>query len=418
MTFRLQKLITHGRQAPERVPFSAFTTQKKKGYAMINTFTFTGAKKVVFGSGTFEALSEHLREMRAAHPLVVLDKNLAASGFSRRVTRALKGTGIEGMLFDRVEAEPRIELADEAAKAALKGKCDAVVGIGGGSAMDVAKAAAALAANKGKAEDFLGLNKVPGPGLPTIMVPTTAGTGSEVTFTAVFIRKNLQKKEGMNSPYLYPHLALLDPALTISLPSGPTATTGIDALCHAIESYTSINASPMSELISLEAIRLISENLRTCVHDGGNREAREHMLLGSLYAGLGLANAGVTAVHSLSYPLGGQYGIPHGLANTIMLPPVMAFNLPAALEKFTVIAEVMGEETDGLPFREAAFLAQEAVEALIEDCGIDSSLSDFDVSPEVFPELAKVAMTVARPLENNPRKVTIEDAIDMYGQAQ
>jgi alcohol dehydrogenase class IV len=320
-------------------------------------------------------------------------------------------------LFDKVEPEPRLELADEGAKIALKKKCDAVIGIGGGSAMDVAKAVSVLAANKGKAVDYLGLNKVPGPGLPTIMVPTTAGTGSEVTFTAVFIRKNLKKKEGMNSPYLYPDLALLDPQLTLSLPPGPTATTGLDALCHAIESYTSINASPMSEIMSLEAIRLISENLRICVHEGGNLEAREQMLLGSLYAGLGLANAGVTVVHSLSYPLGGKYGIPHGLANTIMLLPVMAFNLPAALEKFTIIAEIMGEITEDLPLREAAYLALDAVEALIEDCGIDDKLSDFEITEKDFPELAKVAMTVARPLENNPRKVTIEDAIEIYGEA-
>ena len=324
---------------------------------------------------------------------------------------------MEYCIFDQVEPEPRLELADEGAKLALKKKCDAVIGIGGGSAMDVAKAVAVLTTNKGKAADYLGLNKVPGPGLPTIMIPTTAGTGSEVTFTAVFVRKNLKKKEGMNSPYLYPDLALLDPELTLSLPPGPTATTGLDALCHAIESYTSINASPMSEMMSLEAIRLISDNLRTCVHEGGNLEAREQMLLGSLYAGLGLANAGVTAVHSLSYPLGGKYGIPHGLANTILLLPVMAFNLPAALEKFAIIAEVMGEVTDDLPLREAAYLALDAVEALIEDCGIETKLGDFDIAEEDFPELAKVAMTIARPLANNPRQVTIENAIEIYGEA-
>ena len=177
-------------------------------------------------------------------------------------------------IFDKVVSEPELELADKAAKAAARAKCDLVVGFGGGSAMDLAKAVAALAANKGKAVDYLGLNKVPGPGLPTIMVPTTAGTGSEVTFTAVFVRQNLNKKEGMNSPFLYPEMALLDPELTLSLPPEPTATTGLDALCHAIESYTSINASPMSEMISLEAIRLISDHLRTCVHDGGNLDAR------------------------------------------------------------------------------------------------------------------------------------------------
>jgi alcohol dehydrogenase len=384
---------------------------------MKNIFSFTGAKKIVFGNGSFAFLAQHLSDLKAKRPLIVLDKNLADAGFRDRISQVLQGEGIEFHLFDQTEPEPPLELADEGANVALKRKCDSVIGIGGGSAMDVAKAVAVLAANKGKALDYLGLNKVPGPGLPTIMVPTTAGTGSEVTFTAVFIRKNLEKKEGMNSPYLYPDLALLDPQLTLSLPPEPTATTGLDALCHAIESYTSINASPMSELLSLEAIRLISENLRTCVHNGGDLEAREQMLLGSLYAGLGLANAGVTAVHSLSYPLGGKYGIPHGLANTIMLPSVMDFNLPAALEKFAIIAEVMGEATEGLPQREAAYLALDAVEALIEDCGIEAGLSDFDIAEEDFPGLAKVAMTVTRPLENNPRKITLEDAIGIYRQA-
>ena len=262
-----------------------------------------------------------------------------------------------------------------------------------------------------------GSTRFRGPGLPKIMIPTTAGTGSEVTFTAVFVRQNLKKKEGMNSPHLYPELAILDPTLTLSLPAVSTASTGIDALCHAIESYTSINASPMSELLSLEAIYLISSNLRTCVHDGSNLDARGSMLLGSLYAGLGLANAGVGAVHSLSYPLGGKYGVSHGLANTIMLPHVMAFNLPGSLEKFAVIAETMGEVIDTLPLREAAFMAVEAVQALIEDCGIYTTLEDLSIPEEALPELAEVAMTVLRPLENNPRKLTIEDAIDIYGEA-
>jgi alcohol dehydrogenase len=384
---------------------------------MKNIFSFTGAKKIVFGSGSFDDLLLHLNELKAKRPLVVIDKNLAVAGFREKVSQMLQQGGMKFDIFDQVVPEPPLELADEGARLALKSKSDCVVGIGGGSSLDVAKAVSVLTANKGKAVDYLGLNKVPGPGLSTIMVPTTAGTGSEVTFTAVFIRKNLKKKEGMNSPYLYPDLALLDPKLTLSLPPGPTATTGIDALCHAVESYTSINASPMSELISLEAIRLISENLRTCVHEGGNLEAREQMLLGSLYAGLGLANAGVTAVHSLSYPLGGKYGIPHGLANTIMLLPVMSFNLPAALEKFAIIAEVMGEVTDDLPLREAAYLALDAVEALIEDCGIDAGLSDFNITAKDFPELATVAMTVARPLENNPRKVTNETAMEIYEDA-
>ena len=384
---------------------------------MRKVFSFTGAKKVIFGNGSLHGLAGHIKDLNAKNPLVVIDKNLAQAGFQERVASLLIPEGMKYTIFNRVEPEPRIELADEGAALAIKNKCDIVIGIGGGSAMDVAKAIAVLVTNKGSAVDYLGLNKVSRPGLPKIMIPTTAGTGSEVTFTAVFVRKNLKKKEGMNSPYLYPELALLDPELTLSLPAAPTAQTGIDALCHAVESYTSVNASPMSELFSLEAIALIAENLRTCVHNGKNLHARENMLLGSLYAGLGLANAGVTAVHSLSYPLGGRYGIGHGLANTVMLPAVMAFNLPAALDKFADIAEAMGECTDGLPAREAAYLALEAVEALIEDCGIHTSLEELGIKKKDFPALADVALTVARPLENNPRKVTKEAAIEIYADA-
>ena len=384
---------------------------------MHKIFSFTGARKIVFGNGSFQQLPDHIRELQAKRPLIVLDKQLAATGMKEQVVELLKKSGMECQIFDKVDPEPKISLADEGAKLALKAKCDIVVGIGGGSAMDVAKAIAVLATNKGKAVDYLGLNKVPGPGLPKIMIPTTAGTGSEVTFTSVFVRPDLKKKEGMNSPFLYPDLALLDPLLTVSLPPGPTASTGIDALCHAIESYTSINASPMSELISLEAIALIAENLRTAVHDGSNIAAREKMLLGSLYAGLGLANAGVTAVHSLSYPLGGKYGIPHGLANTVLLPHVMSYNISGAQEKFVDIAEAMGEMVDGLPLREAAYLAVEAVNALVEDCGILTNLEDLGISEDDFEEMAKIAMTVARPLANNPRQVTVEDAVAIYEDA-
>ena len=384
---------------------------------MNTIFSFTGAGKIVFGNGSFEQLGEHIGALGGNKPLIVLDNNLSLSGLKDKVSDYFKKAGMDIVIFDKVEGEPPLELADEGAKAAADGKCDIVVGIGGGSTMDMAKAVAVITANKGKAEDYLWLNKVPGPGLPTIMIPTTAGTGSEVTFTSVFIRKDLNKKEGMNSPYLYPDIALLDPELTLSIPSKVTATTGVDALCHAIESYTSITASPMSEMVSLEAIALISESLRTCVHNGTDLEARGQMLLGSLYAGLGLANAGVTAVHSLSYPLGGMYGIPHGLANTLLLPAVMNFNLPGALEKFAIIAEVMGEPIDDLSLNEAAGLAVGAVENLIDDCGIYDTLETLGIPEEDFPKLAEAAMTVARPLANNPRRVTAGDAIEIYSDA-
>lgn len=384
---------------------------------MQKTFSFTGARKIVFGCGSFSGLAAQIREMRAKKPFIAMDGNLAKLGMRDKIMEMFDREGMKAVLYDRVLPEPPLEQVDEGAKLALKGKCDIVIGIGGGSAMDVAKAIAVVAAHNAEAKDFLGLNKVPAPGLPTIMVPTTAGTGSEVTFTAVFVRHDLRKKEGMNSVYMYPDLALLDPELTLSLPPPPTAASGMDALCHAIESYTSVIASPASEMFSLEAIRLISENLRTCVHNGKDLEAREAQMLGSLYAGIGLANAGVGAAHSLSYPLGGKYGISHGVANTLMLPRIMEFNLPGALEKFAIVAEMMGEDTEGLSVRDAAMLAVEAVDVLIEDCDIATSLEEFGIPEEDFPEMAKVAMTVARPLENNPRKVTLEDAIAIYRTA-
>jgi len=384
---------------------------------MYKAFSFTGAKKIVFGCGSFSGLVGQVRDLRAKKPFVAVDGNLAKLGVGDRIAEMFDRGGMKAVLYDRVLPEPPLEQADEGAGLALKGKCDIVIGIGGGSAMDVAKAVAVVAAHGAEAKDFLGLNRVPGPGLPTIMVPTTAGTGSEVTFTAVFVRHDLKKKEGMNSMFMYPDLALLDPELTLSLPPQPTAASGMDALCHAIESYTSVIASPASEMFSLRAIGLIAENLRTCVHNGGNLEAREAQMLGSLYAGIGLANAGVGAAHSLSYPLGGKYGISHGVANTLMLPRIMEFNLPGALEKFADVAEDDGGKHGGLSVRDAAMLAVEAVDALIEDCGIATGLEELGIPEEDYSEMARVAMTVARPLENNPRKVTLEDAIAIYRTA-
>lgn len=384
---------------------------------MTDLFTFTGAKKIIFGRGAFEGIAGAIGELGGTKPCIVIDGQVARSGMAARTAELLDGSGLEYVLFDRIDGEPPLEIADEGAQLIRDANADIVIGIGGGSAMDAAKAMAVLARGNDRAEQYLGLDRVPGPGLPTIMVPTTAGTGSEVTFTAVFIRNDLRKKEGMNSPFLYPDIALLDPLLTLSVPPAVTASTGIDAFCHAFESFTSRQASPMSGLFSLEAIRLIAENLRTCVHNGADADAREGMLLGSLYAGLGLANAGVTAVHSLSYPLGGRYGIPHGLANTVLLPAVMRFNLPAALEKYAVVAETMGEPVEDCSLREAAMYAVDAVEELISDCGVDSTLETLGIARDDFTEIAEQAMKVSRPLENNPRALSPEDAREIYGEA-
>jgi alcohol dehydrogenase len=248
------------------------------------------------------------------------------------------------------------------------------------------------------------------------MVPTTAGTGAEVTFTAVFTNRQTSSKAGINSPFLFPQVALLDPELTVSLPADVTAATGMDALTHAIESVTSRSCTPFTEALALAAVRLIGENLRRAVFRGEDIQARENMLYGSLLAGLALADAGVGAAHALAYPLGGKYRISHGLANAMLIPSVMEFNLPAAERHFAMIAKSMGEPVDGLPVRRAADAAVEAVSTLCSDIGIPCFLSDLGIPRSDISALADVALTVTRPVENNPRVLGKDEAIMIYEQ--
>lgn len=283
--------------------------------------------------------------------------------------------------------------------------------------MDVAKAIGVLVKNEGPTIDYIGANKVKNKGIPTIMVPTTAGTGSETTLTAVFTQRETRIKGGINSPLLYPHTAILDPELTLGLPPEVTAYTGMDALTHAIESYTSLKAHFMSELISLEAIELISENLRGAVFDGDNIEYREKMMMGSYLAGLGLAMAGVGAVHALAYPMGSIYDVPHGIANGLLLPYVLEYNYPGNIDKFCDIAITMDQEIEGLNSREIASLAAEAVYDLAEDIGVPLTLKDLDIPEDSIPEMAKSAMNVAVPIANNPRSMTTEVAEEIYKNA-
>jgi len=220
--------------------------------------------------------------------------------------------------------------------------------------MDVAKAISILVSNGGKAEDYLGLGRTKQPGLPKIMVPTTAGTGSEVSFTAVFINEKTKSKGGMNGDHLYPEAAILDPLLTLSLPPGVTAATGIDAFTHAVEAFVSTQANGMSDMYATRAMSLISVNLGKAYANGANIEARYNMLLGSLLAGKALAIAGVGLVHAMAYPLGGMFGVPHGLANAVLLPYVLDYNLIGAPEKYAAVAELLGCDIDKANDRDAA----------------------------------------------------------------
>jgi len=383
----------------------------------MNTFTVTQPTQIQFGIDSIKNLGQTVIDFGGSNVLLVIDPGLVQAGLVNRITAPLDSLSINYTIYDSIDPEPGLKLADQGCKLAQTKGCDCVVGAGGGSAMDVAKAISILLTNGGEAVDYIGLGKIKQDGVPKIMIPTSSGTGAEVTFTAVFINEETGSKAGMNGDPLYPDAAILDPALTVSLPPHVTAFTGIDALTHALEAYTSTQAHVISEMYSLEAIRLISSNLPKAYANGDNIEARSAMLMGSLLGGKALATAGVGLVHAMAYPMGGMFGIPHGLANAALLPYVVEFNLIGNMEKFCDLAVAMGEEIDGLTDREASSLAVEALHDLNNEVGIPSTLETLDIPFDKIPEMAEIALTVTRPVENNPRKPSLEDVIHVYTQA-
>ncbi len=372
---------------------------------------------VHFGVGMAENLGRIVHDCAGNKVLLVLDPGLQSGGVADKITGSLDKDGIPYEVFSHVDPEPGLKLADEGAEIAAKMDADCVVGVGGGSAMDVAKAVSILVTNGGRAVDYLGLGKIKKPGLTKIMVPTTAGTGAEVTFTAVFINEETGSKGGMNGDPLYPDAALLDPALTLSLPPKITAAPGIDALTHALEAYVSTQAHTVSDMYAMEAMELISANLGQAYANGDNLEARSAMLLGSLLAGKALATAGVGLVHAMAYPLGGMFGIPHGLANAVLLPYVVDYNIIGNPQKFAEIAVLLGNEVEGASLREAAGGAVDAVWNLNQDVNIPAGMAALDIPREKIPEMAEIALTVTRPVENNPRKPTLAEVIRIYETA-
>ncbi len=295
-----------------------------------------------------------------------------------------------------------------------KGGYDIVIGFGGGSAIDIAKVVAALAPNNDRLEDYVGIDKVPRKGLPLIAVPTTAGTGSEVTAIAIFANEKLNVKQGVVSPYLIPNIALVDPVLTYSCPAGVTAASGMDALIHCVEAYISVNATMHTDPLAAEGIKLISKSIRTAVYDGASAWARHNMAMGSLLGGIAFGNAGVGAVHAMSYPIGGTFHVPHGVANTLMLPWVMEYNMMSCLQWFKEIGEFMGENMAGLSDREAAAKTVAAMRTLAEDLEVPQYLNEVGIPESAIPSLVEGAETQARLWNNNPRKFTPDDMAQIY----
>ena len=375
---------------------------------------FRTVPRIVMGPGALNQLADEVRALKANKVLIVTDQGLIDAGLVEQVQAVLEKSDIKYAVFGEVEADPRYEIVADCVEMIHREKADFIIGFGGGSPIDIAKVSAIMATNEGPITEYFGIDLVTKSGLSTIIIPTTAGTGSEVTPIAILSDHTEKLKKGIVSQHLFPSVALLDPELTLGLPANVTAATGMDALIHAVESFTSKKATNISDMLARQAMQLIAKNIRTAYADGTNLEARSNMLEGSLLAGMAFWTAGVTAVHAFAYPIGAEFHIPHGVANSIMLAPVMEFNKLGNLERFGEIAGYLGENTSGLSVRLAAHAAVEAMRTLAADLKIPDHLSDFGIKDKDIPELAAGVMKVTRLLANNPRELTQKDAEAIY----
>jgi alcohol dehydrogenase len=374
---------------------------------MVFPFSLPGVN--YFGSGALSELGAEVVNHKAIKVFLVSDTGVADAGLVDKVTEHIKAASAEVIHYLDVKPEPTVEDLNRCLEIFNQESCDLIIGLGGGSPLDVAKGVSILATNGGSILDYVGINLIPKPGIPKILIPTTAGTGAEVTKNAIFTDKKEQLKKGVVSKYLLPEVAIVDSDLTLTMPPSVTAATGMDALTHAIESYTAPKATIQTDLYALKAIELIGESLRQAVASGTDAKAREDMALGSVFAGISLANAGVGAVHACAYPIGGRFGTGHGVTNALLLPYIMEYNLVGNLKKFANIARALGEITDQMPLREQANLAPKAVFSLSKDIGIPQKLSLFGVKKQDIPDLAEAAMKVTRLMDNNPKKLTLEE---------
>lgn len=378
---------------------------------MASASVFGAIERIVHGRGMLAQLPAEIARLRGTKILLVTDPGIVKAGIAERVTALLGDFEVE--IFAEVEPDPSIETVIACAARARAAGCDLVVGLGGGSALDVAKCAAAFVNNPGDVRDYLGIDKLPNAAVAKIMIPTTSGTGSEVTNVAVLSLKAEKTKKGIVSRHLLADAAILDPELTLGLPPAVTAATGMDALTHAIEAYVSRFAQPLTDRFALDAIAMIAASLPTAVHNGADIAARETMLTASLYAGLAFGSAATGMVHGLAMPLGGQFDVPHGIANSVLLPHVMRWNLVAALPRYRDIARAMGVRVDHLSLREGAEGAVTAVEQLARDVGIPATLDDLGVPRSAIEALAKDGMTNLRQVRPNPRNVTYEGLVSI-----
>lgn len=369
--------------------------------------------KLMFGIGSFENLPQEISEMGASRVFILTFKEIQSAIDS--VLYAIKDLKIEVMTDYSVTQEPSVSDFNRVLESAEKFNPDLVIGIGGGSVLDVAKLVAALTNNTQKVKDVFGINVLKSRAIKLICVPTTSGTGSEMSPNAILLDEIENLKKGIISPFLVPDLTCIDPKLTVSVPKNVTAATGVDAFTHCLEAYVNKFSHPLVDTFALDGMKLIYQNLKMAVEEGENLNARSAVALGSMYGGMCLGPVNTTAIHALSYPLGSEFHIAHGLSNALLLPSVLKFNHEVSYSRYAIIARVLGivEKDD----KKASLNFIELIKTWMADLEIPAGLSAINIPKEVIPAMAKAAITVQRLLKNNPREVMFEDAINIYENA-
>ena len=375
---------------------------------------------IIFGMDTLSQIGQEAKKLGAGRVLLVTGPRIKEAGLVEKAVSFLKGQSIsvEVAVEDRDTPEPATTVVEEVAEIARKGNFDVIIGLGGGSILDVAKMASALLTNPGKTRDYFGKEKVPKRGKPTIIVPTTSGTGAEVTKHAIFLDREANVKKAVASTNLLPDVAIVDPMLTLSCPSNVTASAGIDAFLHAAEPFLSKNANPITDALALEAVSITSRWLGPAVAEGQDLDARYYMSLGSVMSGMVLNNSGTSLVHAMAYPVGGEYHTPHGVTLSALVIACFDYIRMAKREKMVRLAKAMGEPVDGLPPREASARALDAIRHLIQSVGLPVSLRDLNITDKTkIPRWAVEAHKEQRLLSRSPRVLSVEDIQKIYENA-
>ena len=387
----------------------------------LNNFTFNTTSGIRFGNGTSKSCVSEISQKLGPNILFITDKDLMSLKLTEPTLIELKKLSSKVEVFQDVEADPSLKTLMNAIEIGKKNKITGVIGFGGGSSMDVAKLTSLILGSNENIEEAWGVSNAKGPRLPLILVPTTAGTGSEVTPISI-ITVGEEEKKGVSSPIILPDIAILDPELTVGLPAHTTAATGIDAMVHAIEGYASANKNnnPISKMIAVEALKLLGGSIEKAVFEGSNIEARGNMLLGAMLAGKSFANSPVAAVHALAYPIGGTFHVSHGLSNSLVLPYVLRFNSVdnKATKDYSELAPFLFPDIDISKGRQA--ICKEFIdrlENLSKKLGLPQKLREVNIPKEACKKMASDAMKQTRLLVNNPREVTENDALNIYEAA-